>query len=184
MKKIFAFSIMIVLAAIVAGIIFFSFEREIKIVPKIKPNEIIQELIEKKEQETKNEEKKNELSTSTINPQELLQELAKKNQENEKEGSVSCEKQNKKGELSVRIKEFFLRAEINLEIEGEKEKKCLVLIGVDKIIEFKKDEKPVTKEDFERLRNFLEGKKAEVSISKWQLEEILRKMENKEELIF
>jgi len=168
---------------------FFLFEKEIKIVSKIKPSKVFQEFIEKTEREIK-EKKESTSSQSTINPQEFLEGIVKKseneltNEKNSKSFSFVCEKIKKREEVLIKFKEFFLKLEIELEVKKEEKEKCLTLISINRLIEVKIEKENLKKEDFEFLKSFLEGKKFEVSISKQFLFEILKKIENKEVFIF
>jgi hypothetical protein len=186
MKKVF------LIFSIVTFLIIFSFfliEKEVKIISKIEPKKVFQEFVEKTKKEIQ-EKKENNLPQSEINPQEIVENIVKKNEnelknkENKENFQFACEKINKTEEVTIKFKEFLAKLEIELEVKGEKEKKCNTIISIKKLIDFKKDNENVKKEDFEFLKEALEGKRIEVLISKEVLFEILKKIENKEMLIF
>ena len=185
MRKFFVGVFLAIIFLVILGV--FLFEKEIDIIPKIKPKKVFKEFIEKTEKEI--QEKKETALSHPINSQEVVEGIIKKNgnnlknEENIKNIEFTCEKI-KKDEVSIKFKEFFLKLEIELEGKEEKDGKCLTLISINKLIDFKKDNENVRKEDFEFLKRFLEGKKIETLISKSALFEILRKIENKEEFIF
>jgi|YelNatPaOPRAMG01_1025707.scaffolds.fasta_scaffold01616_22 hypothetical protein len=183
MKKIFILVFLIIFFAILG---FLLFEKEINVFPKVKPQKALQEFVEKTEKEIQ-EKNENNLSQSQINPQKLIENTVKKNkieEKNEENSQVACEKIKKTEEALIKFKEFFLKLEIELEVKGEKEKKCDTIISANKLIELKKNNENAKKEDFEFLKNTLEGKKIEILIPKRVLFEILKKIENKEVLIF
>jgi hypothetical protein len=186
MKKVF------LIFSIVIFLIIFSFfliEKEVKIISKIETKKVFQEFVEKTEKEIQ-EKKEKFFSRSEINSQEMVENIVKKsenelkNKENKENFQFACEKINKTDEVTIKFKEFLAKFEIELEVKGEKEKKCNTIISVKKLIDFKKDNENVKKEDFEFLKEALEGKRIEVLISKEVLFEILKKIENKEMLIF
>jgi len=187
MRKIFVGIFLIIAFLIIFSL--FLIGKEIKIISEVKPKKVFQEFVEKTEKEIQ-EKKENALPQSTISPQEMVEKIVKKSEnelttkENKENLQFVCEKINKKEEVLIKVKEFFLKLEIGLEVKGEKEGKCDTVVLINKLIEFKKNNENVKKEDFEPLKNFLEGKRVQVLISKPVLFEILKKIENKEVLIF
>jgi hypothetical protein len=187
MRKVFFLVFLIVIFLAIFS--FFLIGKEVKIISKIEPKKAFQEFVEKTEKEIQ-EKKENNLPQSEINPQEMVENIVKKSEdelkkkENKENFQFACEKINKREEVLIKFKEFLLKLEIELEVKGEKEKKCNTIISIKKLIDFKKNNENVRKEDFEFLKEVLEGKRVEVLISKEVLFEILKKIENKEMLIF
>jgi hypothetical protein len=187
MRKIFFLIFLIVIFLAIFS--FFLIGKEAKIVSKIESKKAFQEFVEKTEKEIQ-EKKEKFPHQSEINPQEIVENIVKKSEndlkkkENKENFQFACEKINKREEVTIKFKEFLVKLEIELEVKGEKEKKCDTVVSIHKLIDLKKNNENIKKEDFEFVKSALEGKKFEILISKEVLFEILKKIENKEILIF